>query len=414
MGGCRNRLAKIFGAPDKRVPLSWRQECDDPLRPDAAFFERWSAPSWRLLNLNHFYVPWARSYLQNQICLAERASCVYFTGTIKVAENSHINFWTKTDSMNFSTEPGALVSMASPMSVTLGHPNEIAGVSDWDVDFHQIERGKLEMRVSLFGNESMQLTSIRMSKMARQTGSPPKGWRTFGIADPLTIKTWQSHELNHSNLLSFSPSGGFESTSLGGHNGIVMSFKDEVFDRYLGVYDTDLECASDVSRAFAGDGCPELLSGLNRLVLSTLSEGSQSSIGSVQDDIAFAIISFLDGAVYESPKLAPRYREKILKRAASRILEAADENLSIGAICEEEGIPWRTLNRAFRDEYGVGPKTFHKYLRLNRVRLDLVERNEIASVTDVANRYDFWHMGQFAKDYRNLFGELPSETLSGC
>ena len=33
-------------------------------------------------------------------------------------------------------------------------------------------------------------------------------------------------------------------------------------------------------------------------------------------------------------------------------------------------------------------------------------------ITDVANNWDFWHMGQFAADYRKLFGELPSETLA--
>jgi len=30
----------------------------------------------------------------------------------------------------------------------------------------------------------------------------------------------------------------------------------------------------------------------------------------------------------------------------------------------------------------------------------------------IANQYGFWHMGQFAKDYNNLFGELPSETIN--
>jgi hypothetical protein len=32
------------------------------------------------------------------------------------------------------------------------------------------------------------------------------------------------------------------------------------------------------------------------------------------------------------------------------------------------------------------------------------------SLADIANKWGFWHLGQFAEDYRLLFGELPSET----
>jgi hypothetical protein len=33
-------------------------------------------------------------------------------------------------------------------------------------------------------------------------------------------------------------------------------------------------------------------------------------------------------------------------------------------------------------------------------------------VSDVANSWGFWHMGQFAADYRAMFGELSSSTLN--
>jgi AraC-like DNA-binding protein len=32
-------------------------------------------------------------------------------------------------------------------------------------------------------------------------------------------------------------------------------------------------------------------------------------------------------------------------------------------------------------------------------------------VHDVATRWGFWNLGEFAADYRRQFGELPSETL---
>ena len=38
--------------------------------------------------------------------------------------------------------------------------------------------------------------------------------------------------------------------------------------------------------------------------------------------------------------------------------------------------------------------------------------DETEGVADIANGWGFWHMGQFAADYRRQFGELPSETLA--
>ncbi len=41
----------------------------------------------------------------------------------------------------------------------------------------------------------------------------------------------------------------------------------------------------------------------------------------------------------------------------------------------------------------------------------LTARNEGKTVTDIAMKYSFFHLGQFAVDYRKIFGESPSETL---
>ena len=43
-----------------------------------------------------------------------------------------------------------------------------------------------------------------------------------------------------------------------------------------------------------------------------------------------------------------------------------------------------------------------------------MRKSSTYSVADAANEWGFWHMGQFAKDYRRMFGELPSETLNGA
>jgi AraC family ethanolamine operon transcriptional activator len=34
-------------------------------------------------------------------------------------------------------------------------------------------------------------------------------------------------------------------------------------------------------------------------------------------------------------------------------------------------------------------------------------------IADIANHWSFWRMGQFSKDYKCFFGELPSQTIRG-
>jgi transcriptional regulator GlxA family with amidase domain len=71
----------------------------------------------------------------------------------------------------------------------------------------------------------------------------------------------------------------------------------------------------------------------------------------------------------------------------------------------------RTLNRGFRERFGIGPKAYLLRQRLAAVRRDLIRATSDQRVADAANRRGFWHMGQFARDYRSVFGELPSATL---
>jgi AraC family transcriptional regulator, ethanolamine operon transcriptional activator len=52
-----------------------------------------------------------------------------------------------------------------------------------------------------------------------------------------------------------------------------------------------------------------------------------------------------------------------------------------------------------------------KSVRLTAARRALQDPSATTSVTDVALQRGFFHLGRFAHDYRELFGESPSETL---
>jgi len=76
------------------------------------------------------------------------------------------------------------------------------------------------------------------------------------------------------------------------------------------------------------------------------------------------------------------------------------------------GVSERTLEYAFRDRFGLTPAALIKARRLATVRTVLGSADpERTGVSDVLGEHGFWHLGQFARDYRQAFGELPSDTL---
>jgi len=90
-----------------------------------------------------------------------------------------------------------------------------------------------------------------------------------------------------------------------------------------------------------------------------------------------------------------------------------DEFKSISDIALEANLSERHMLRLFKDTFGISPKTYLQKLRLNAVRKELLsfERTERYSISDIALKYNFFHMGHFSAEYKKMFGELPSHTL---
>jgi len=118
----------------------------------------------------------------------------------------------------------------------------------------------------------------------------------------------------------------------------------------------------------------------------------------------------VDSRVDESP--APAVRARAVSAALEFIAANQHQATTVGEICSQTGVSWRTLDRAFVERFGIGPKAYLQRLRLAGVRKDLLTSSRRMVIADVANHWGFWHLGQFARDYRGLFDELPSATQS--
>lgn len=88
------------------------------------------------------------------------------------------------------------------------------------------------------------------------------------------------------------------------------------------------------------------------------------------------------------------------------------EPLTAIELCAESGVSDRSLRRAFREAFGMGPLAYFRVIRLHAVRAALMRRSEAnPSVAQIAHHWGFHRLGAFANEYRRQFGELPSHTL---
>ena len=105
-------------------------------------------------------------------------------------------------------------------------------------------------------------------------------------------------------------------------------------------------------------------------------------------------------------------RQTAVARAEEYIELHASCNIKVSDISQASGVSERTLQYAFLERFGIGPKEFLNAFRLQQVHKQLRHADpKQTRVADVANAWGFWHMGQFAADYRQRFEASPSETL---
>jgi AraC family ethanolamine operon transcriptional activator len=148
-----------------------------------------------------------------------------------------------------------------------------------------------------------------------------------------------------------------------------------------------------------------------RTVLDRSPDSAEQAEAELVRHLVQSVVSS-DPALEETPSSASRLQ--IVRRAEEFIFANLARPVTILALCRELDVSERTLQYAFRDRFGMTPKAYLKAHRLNAVRRELKAADPTtATVHEIANRWTMTHPGEFAADYRQHFGELPSDTLAG-
>ncbi|MEC8524135.1 MAG: helix-turn-helix domain-containing protein [Pseudomonadota bacterium] len=127
--------------------------------------------------------------------------------------------------------------------------------------------------------------------------------------------------------------------------------------------------------------------------------------------------TLLDLLKKETPAKRPAtsyaHRKAVVDKVKAWMELNQDAPLTITELCELTHTSRRTLQYSFESILGISPLKFLKTARLNQVRRSLLaSENQERPIASIAADWGFWHPGQFGQDYKKLFGEMPSETVS--
>lgn len=104
-----------------------------------------------------------------------------------------------------------------------------------------------------------------------------------------------------------------------------------------------------------------------------------------------------------------------LVKAAQRWMEAhPGQPIQLEGLCQEVHTSRRSLIQGFREHLGMGPMTYLRLQRLHGIRQQLLGADPgQTQIGALAAAWGFLNPGHFARQYAELFGERPSDTLAG-
>ncbi|MEH6570445.1 MAG: helix-turn-helix domain-containing protein [Halioglobus sp.] len=288
----------------------------------------------------------------------------------------------------------------------------------WEFSVVQLGRAEEESSVGLYQTARVAYIKFRYGAAFDQRLHSRQGILSFGLLDSDNPATWTYDQLIPNDSITVFPNDddmkagspvGFRGCGMHFSEGFMACLAEQVYHLPLhsliptvGIYLPDILRMSALRTEllkwqqladFGADTRPDIISRR-------------------EESLALAVID----ALYEA---GPSKEDQItssdlrVNRALEVIHSSELENILASELCEYTGCSQRTLEKGFSKRFGVTPKKYVKCLRLSKVRQGLrdFDAQGCDSIIELAGIHGFWHMGQFAADYRSTYGELPSETL---
>lgn len=288
-------------------------------------------------------------------------------------------------------------------------------VRSWNLESRQLGRGQFGAEIRQLGCRNYILGHAQFGQKLHQVGMPPAGGWTFLIPNREGMQLLCRGQQQRGNQLVCLPwNCEMETVSHDFFDLLFITVSQERMEQKLAQYELEADL-------FAGRELCDVDSRLLLVIQFQLRRLIGLSLEDVirdQGAIEAELDSWLDYVIHawsrgaRKPRVSvPVAQAKMLSRVIEHIDQHQKELIRLEDLCAHAGVSARTLQYAFKRKFQMTPKQYMQACRLDGVR-KAIRKQPSASISQLASEWGFWHMGQFAADYRKLFGVRPSESLS--
>lgn len=289
-------------------------------------------------------------------------------------------------------------------------------VDPWQLRMNQLSCGRLHAAFALAQVHGILLTREFWSHRLAATGLTPPGY--VALAGPCAPEgfSWCGSPTGSNGLAYSLDSSEIDFVTLDRDEHWTMLIPIALIEDHLGE-----ELAADLLpkvRRLTGD--PRRIAQLRSLVLRAIEMLSKNDTCGTDHrvltmlekqllDTAVGVLLNCDGMKLDSVQAAQRF---LAYRRVRGLIEHLRERPSIQQLAKESGVGRRSLEVGFKQAMAISPQRYSRYVRLNGLHRELLLAVPgTLTVTEAAQRWGFRELGRTSGYYRELFGELPSDTL---
>jgi AraC family ethanolamine operon transcriptional activator len=309
------------------------------------------------------------------------------------------------------------------LSVSTNDFDELAqGIPGWDAAFSQMSPGPFHGELDLLKLPDVTFYRIATNREILARGSHLPGTFAFSVVtqEPESA-IWSGRHWNNDQVIFLEPGGTLDHKTCARYLAYFVEIEADAFQkatRTLMGRDVCSELGGKVLLPSTPEATRRLRAGIRQTLDLARTDADSfrnaTEQGTLFDNLLQHVAEVIGGSI--EPEASPgrlRSRRRLAREAEDLMDSHLDGSLNVFNLCESLCVSERGLHYAFQEMLGQSPMAYYRHKRLNVARQRLKRSNSLeTTVAETGCRLGFTHGGQFAADYRRLFGELPSWTLA--